>query len=107
MTVLDDRRATARAKFSKEVEWAGSSGRLTGTISDIGPGGCFVLSGGVYDDGEIVRLYFPLSDGMKVEFMAEISNHEKEIGFAARFVDMTRSQREFLSSFIAMYQDAD
>ncbi len=107
MTVLDERRQAERTKFSKEIEWAGASGRLTGTISDIGPGGCFVLTGGIYDDGEIVRLYFPLSDGMNVEFMAEISNHEKEIGFAARFVDMTRSQREFLSSFIEMYQDSD
>jgi hypothetical protein len=54
------------------------------------------------DDGEILRLFFPLSDGMKVQVFAEVTNHVHEIGFAARFFDVTPTQHEFLENFVAV-----
>ncbi|MBC7898979.1 MAG: PilZ domain-containing protein [Saprospiraceae bacterium] len=99
-----ERRRSERSKVTIDVEWETSSGRRAGTLSDISELGCFVLSDGDVEDGESVKIFLPLSDGMKVEFAARVTNHVFEIGFAGSFVDTTSAQKEFLTNFVELHK---
>ena len=91
-----ERRGTNRYPVELEVEWEGSAGRSTGSISDVSLDGCFVLSSGDVNDGEQVRVYVPLADGMKVEFVCSVANHVFEIGFGVKFGQLSAAQRDLL-----------
>ncbi len=62
-----DRRSQKRYSVRIETEWEGSVGRKSGTISDINTQGCFVLCSGDVQDGENVKIFFPLTDGRKIQ----------------------------------------
>ena len=96
-----ERRYIPRNPVSIEIEWESSNGRRKGTVSDISHAGCFVLSGGEVIDGEAIRLFLPLGDGIKVEFSGEIANHVFEIGFAVHFVSISDAQRQINEGLIA------
>lgn len=96
-----DRRNSKRFSVNIDLEWENQLGRHRGSISDISENGCFVLSGVEVEDGERVRLFLPIGDGMEVQFTGEIANHTFEIGFAVRFVDLTPAQLQILRSFLA------
>lgn len=95
-----DRRAVERFNTNIEVEWEGLIGRKPGTISDISPIGCFVLCSGEVEDGENVKIFLPLTDGRKIQFWGEVSNHVFEIGFAIKFIELSEAQKEFLEVFV-------
>lgn len=95
-----ERRGMNRYPIEVEVEWRGSIGRSAGSISDVSLDGCFVLGSGDVDDGEDVKLYIPLADGMKVEFGARVTNHVHEIGFGVKFDQLSAAQREFLIKIV-------
>jgi hypothetical protein len=105
MSILDrrsgkERREMERYSVNIDVEWEGSVGRKKGTVSDISLLGCFVLSSGEVDDAETVKIFLPLTDGMKVQFLGEVINHVFEIGFAVRFVDISGAQQDYLEKLI-------
>ncbi len=91
-----ERRATNRYPIELEVEWEGSAGRRPGTISDVSLDGCFVLSSGDTHDGDAVKVFIPLADGMKVQFDGKVANHVYEIGFGVRFEQLSAAQRDLL-----------
>ena len=95
-----ERRATNRYPVEVDVEWAGSNGRLPGSISDVGLVGCFVLSSGDVNDGDPVKIFVPLADGMKVEFTGRVANHVFEIGFGVKFDRLSEAQRELLVKLV-------
>ncbi len=95
-----ERRNTMRYNVNIDVEWEGVVGRHTGTISDISTTGCFVLCSGEVSDGETIKIFIPIADGIKAEFWGEIVNHVLEIGFGANFVALSTPQREFLEKTI-------
>ena len=95
-----DRRNLERFPVKIEIEWEGLIGRHSGTISDISVHGCFVLCSGEVEDGETVKLFFPLTDGRKIQLWGEVSNHVFEIGFAMKFIELTEAQAEFLEVFV-------
>ena len=100
-----ERRATERTSVVVDTEWEGASGeRQAGTISDISRRGCYVLCSGDVEDGETVKIFLPLADGMRVEFAGEVANHFIEIGFAIRFTEMSDAQKDFLEKFIGALQ---
>lgn len=88
-----DRRNIERFKVNIEVEWEGLVGSKDGTISDISPQGCFILCSGEVEDTETVKIYFPLTDGRRIEFWGEVVNHVYEIGFAIRFIDLSEDRK--------------
>ncbi|MDQ3131474.1 MAG: PilZ domain-containing protein [Acidobacteriota bacterium] len=105
MAILDrrsgrNRRKVERISVTIDVEWEGLAGRSSGTISDISVIGCFILSSGELSDGESVKIFLPLTDGMKVQFWGEVVNHVFEIGFAVRFIELSDAQKDFLEKFI-------
>jgi hypothetical protein len=95
-----ERRTAARYSVNIEVEWEANVGRKNGIINDISREGCFVLCSGEVEDGEKVKIFFPLSDGMKVQFLSAVVNHIYDIGFGVRFVELGVAQKTFLSKFI-------
>ncbi len=101
-----DRRATNRYAVSADVEWQGSTTRQTGTISDVSFDGCFVLGSAQVQDGEAVRLFIPLADGMKVEFGGRVANHVPDIGFGVKFDKLSAPQRDLLTSLVKNAEEA-
>jgi len=99
----DDRRKSRRYPLSLDIEWENYHGRRPGSLSDISEDGCFVLSEVDVSDGELVRVFIPLTDGMKVEFLGQVANYVYEIGFGVNFISLTDAQREFLASFVELY----
>ena len=95
-----DRRDNERYKIHIEIEWENSSGRNPGTISDISESGFFVLSSGEVEDGESVKIFFPLADGRKFPFEGKVVNHIFEIGFAMQFIELSDAQKNFLQKLI-------
>ena len=96
----EERRGTNRYPVEVSVEWEGSKGRASGSISDVSLDGCFVLSSGDVNDGEHVRIFVPLADGMKVEFGGKVANHVFEIGFGVKFDQLSASQRDLLVQIV-------
>ena len=101
----DDRRGTKRYPVSIDIEWENHYGRRSGTLSDISEQGCFILSEVDVSDGELVKIFIPLSDGMKVQFLGQVANFVYEIGFAVLFLSLTEAQTEFLQNFVEMQRD--
>ncbi|MET0752445.1 MAG: PilZ domain-containing protein [Pyrinomonadaceae bacterium] len=95
-----DRRNLERFPVNIDIEWEGLIGRHTGTISDISVHGSFVLCSGEVEDGENVKIFFPLTDGRKIQFWGEVVNHVFEIGFAIRFIELSEAQKDFLEKFV-------
>jgi hypothetical protein len=95
-----ERRAIQRYKSHIEVEWEGLVGRKPGTISDMSVVGCFVLCSGDVEDSENVKIFFPLTDGRKIQLWGEVTNHVYEIGFAIRFIELSEAQKDFLEVFV-------
>ena len=95
-----ERRSTNRYSLELDVEWEGPAGRLQGTVSDVSIDGCFVLSSGDVTDGDTVKLFVPLADGMKVQFEGKVANHVYEIGFGVRFEQLTAAQRDVLINIV-------
>lgn len=95
-----ERRENERLAVSIEIEWEGAKGRKQGTISDLSLESCFVLCSGEVEDGENVKIFLPLADRMRVQFWGEVTNHIYEIGFAARFVELSTAQKDFLEKLV-------
>lgn len=98
-----ERRSTVRNKVTHGVEWENLSGRHRGTLSDMSEVGCFVLSGGEIREGDKLKLFLPLGDGIKVQLLGEVKNHAFEIGFALQFVDLSDAQKRVVREFIAKH----
>jgi hypothetical protein len=96
----DDRRSISRHRLTIDLEYEDPNGRHSGTLSDISRDGCFILGSGQTRDGDEIKIYLPLSAGMKVAFVGEVANHILEIGFAVKFYDLSVAQAEFLVNFI-------
>ena len=75
-------------------------GRRQATISDVSIDGCFVLTSGDFDDGQIVKLFFPLSNGNTALFWGKIVNHVFDIGFGLKFVAVTDIQQSLLKKLL-------
>ncbi len=97
----EDRRSKERFAVDIDIEWEGLVGRRDGTMSDISFGGCFVMCSGEVDDGETVKIFLPLADGMRVQFWGEVVNHIFEIGFGMRFIEISEPQKEIVLSIIS------
>lgn len=95
-----ERRSSARHPVEVEVEWQSARGRFAGSLSDVSLDGCFVLCSGDVVEGEPVKVFIPLTDGMKVEFDGRIANFVYEIGFGVKFAQLSAAQRELLTNLV-------
>ena len=102
--IQPERRKNERFTIGVDIEWAVDGELNPGRLTDISVSGCFILSGGQFSDGEVVSIYFPLTDGTRTAFRGEIRNHVPEIGFALRFLELTDLQKEFIRNFAELHQ---
>ena len=96
----EERRGTNRYPIEINVEWEAGAGRQPGSMSDVSLDGCFLLSSGDVNDGDTVKIFVPLADGMKVQFDARVANHVYEIGFGVKFATLSTAQRELLVKIV-------
>lgn len=96
----DERRATNRYPVQLEIEWQAAGDRMPGSLSDVSLDGCFILGSADVQDGDRVKVFVPLTDGMNVEFGGVIANHVFEIGFGVRFDQLSAAQRELLINLV-------
>jgi PilZ domain-containing protein len=112
MAIIDrrsgvERRVVHRNKVALDIEWEDAAGgRHPGTLGDISEIGCFVLSSGEFTEGDTLKLFLPVGDGMKVQVLGEIKNAVLEIGFALRFVNLTDAQRLLIRQLIETHGKA-
>ena len=99
-----ERRAIGRRDVTVDVEWESDGGRKAGTISDLSPAGCFVLCTGDVSVGDVVKVYLPLGDGMKVQIEGEVRNQVHEIGFAMEFRDPTEAQIHVINGLMESHR---
>lgn len=100
-----ERRRMPRAKVNLPIEWESHAGAKRGTMSDVSRDGCFILGSGNVLIGERVYITIALADGPKIRLAAEACESIFDIGFAAKFVGLSESQREFLERFVEMHLD--
>jgi hypothetical protein len=96
----NERRGTNRYPVETSIEWEAAAGRQPGRLSDVSFDGCFVLSNGDVEDGDAVKIFLPLGDGMKVQFDGKIANHVFEIGFGVKFLPLSQAQKEILTKLV-------
>ena len=96
----EERRSANRYQVEVEVQWQGIGPRAQGTLSDVSLDGCFVLGSGDVEDGEAVKVFVPLADGMKVEFRGRVTNHVRDIGFGMKFDSVSAAQRDLLVNIV-------
>lgn len=101
----NERRTIERFRINIDIEWEGLAGRQKGTIGDISISGCFILCSGEVEDGERIKIFFPLTTGSKIPLWGEVANHVNEIGFAIRFIALTETQKDFLEVFVDTLRD--
>jgi hypothetical protein len=105
MVVIDRRKGQDRRKHRRhavriDVDWENPMGRRPARVSDVSIAGCFVLSSGEVGDGQIVKVYFPLSNGNKALFWGKIVNHVFDVGFGLKFVAVTDLQQSLLKRLL-------
>lgn len=89
-----DRRSNGRVQVHLPAVWEGNSGRHEGTVGDISPGGCFMLTGGKVAVREFVRVEIQLPIDVEVVAWGEVANHFPEIGFGVRYTLFEGEERE-------------
>lgn len=89
---MDERRRRQRVRTTLDVRWEGLFTQGKGTIADMGPRGCFVLTGGDLQPGELIRLEITYPNEEVAAHWGEIVYIYPEIGFAVHFSFSTREQ---------------
>lgn len=95
-----ERRDTGRYPITFDIEWEVNSVRLAGMLSDVSFDGCFVLSSGEVSEGDLIRIFVPLDDGMQAQFNGTIANQVFDIGFGVRFDHLSAAQRKVLVNLV-------
>ena len=96
-----ERRTAVRRDVTIDIEWQGRSGTEKGVLADVSEKGCFVLGSGNVEDGDMVEIFVPVSDEVKVQFSGEVINHVLDIGFGMKFVGINSAQQDLLHKIIA------
>ena len=96
-----ERRGAERAQVSFDVMWDGDKGRNKGEVIDISTTGCFVLSGGVYKEKELIKLemLLPISQQM-ISVWGMVANTFPEMGFGIKFTHVNDSDETLISEIV-------
>ncbi|MEJ7618578.1 MAG: PilZ domain-containing protein [Pyrinomonadaceae bacterium] len=85
-----ERREAARVYAYLPAKWEGRSGAHDATISDLSTDGCFALTSGITSPTEHVKISVLLPKYGWINLCGKVTNYFEEIGFGARFVQLTR-----------------
>lgn len=95
-----ERRRAERVPANLPVQWEGAFAKAEGTIADISTGGCFILTGGEVQDGELISVEINLPQMLRMSLWGNVVYRAKEIGFAMRFKDLSITEQTLLKRVI-------
>jgi PilZ domain len=81
-----ERRTSKRFRVNLPARWQGLLAEDAGSISDISPSGCFLLTRGDVKAGEVVRLWINFPNSQTISQWGEVVYPVNEMGFGLRFV---------------------
>jgi hypothetical protein len=100
-----ERRSAPRAQVSFEAVWDGDKGRNKGEVIDISIGGCFVLSGGIYREKELVKLLIQIPvTGNVISVWGMVANTFPEMGFGLKFTSVSDYDELLIKEIVANEQ---
>ena len=96
---MQERRAAERVRLNLKTLWETLVTQCRGTVCDISSTGCFVLSGGELDPGELIRLEIHFPEDI-ASLWGEVVYGIAEMGFAIRFKFAGESESRALDKLI-------
>jgi hypothetical protein len=95
-----ERRSAPRVRVKLSTRWEGVLARENGTVTDLSRNGCFLLTGGKVEMGELIWLEIQLTARQTVNFWAEVVNQSPEIGFGLKFNSSSPEDEATLATFL-------
>ena len=96
---MQERRTANRVRLNLRTRWETLITQGRGTVCDISSTGCFVLSGGEVNPGELIRLEIHFPEDL-ASLWGEVVYSIAEMGFAIRFKFASKSERRALNKLI-------
>jgi len=81
----DERRGHGRVRTDLRASWEGVLESREGTLVDLSVGGCFILTTGAVQAGELLRLDIRVPSGGSLLLWGEVVYVMEEMGFALTF----------------------
>lgn len=100
---MQERRAAERLRIDIDTAWESLRSEGRGSVSDISPLGCFVLTGAEVRQGELIRLEIK-SEQQPITLWGEVVNTAAEIGFGLCFVFGTEADQVLVTDLIEEFQ---
>ena len=82
---MEERRSAERLRTNIKVRWESLKTEGGGSVCDLSASGCFVLSGGELNHGELIQMRLILDDEI-VTLWGQVIYVVSEMGFAVRFM---------------------
>jgi uncharacterized protein YlaN (UPF0358 family) len=95
-----ERRQAPRLNVNLPARWEGVLTQQSATVTSLSESGCFVLTGGMVEPKELIRLEIELPATGPVYFWSEVVDEAYEIGFAVRFTMGDEDDSQKLNTFI-------
>jgi hypothetical protein len=83
--MMEERRSAQRLRTNISVRWESLKTQGGGQVCDLSATGCFVLSGGELNQGELIQMRLILDDEI-VSLWGQVIYAVSEMGFAVRFI---------------------
>ncbi len=96
-----ERRRSPRINVNLPARWEGAASLLDADVTNLSLHGCFVLSGGMVENKELVRIEIMFPDETEISAWGEVVDAANEIGFAVQFTSIPDDERKRLEQFLA------
>ena len=96
---MQERRTAERIRINLKARWEGLFSQGQGAICDLSSTGCFVLTGGEFTTGELVRLEIHFPERIDLVW-GQVVYAVAEMGFALRFAFGEESEVRELDGLI-------
>jgi hypothetical protein len=94
MSETSERRGVDRLRTNLEACWEGILARQSGTVVDISPAGCFILTRDDVMEKELIRLEVSSPTGRTIYLWGEVAYRVEEMGFALHFTGTDPTEHE-------------
>jgi len=95
--MMEERRSAERLRTNISVRWESLKTQGRGSVCDLSVSGCFVLSAGEVEAGEVVRLKLILDDQIST-LWGYIVYRIPDMGFAVRLAQEHDNSQRLMSS---------
>ncbi len=110
MNTTGERRRAERLRTSLQASWEGILTSRRGTVTDISPTGCFILTRDDVQPQELIRLEVHSPTGRAICLWGEVVYKVEEMGFALRFTGTEPAEQEMLKlllDYLRVVREAD